>query len=67
VGYAVGQEHERAGTGLVGLFAHVEGELALEHIEALVVGVVQMARGLAALGSYHLHQPEAPIGLLGVD
>jgi len=48
----------------VGLLAHVEVEIALEHVEALVVGLVQMARRLTALGSFHLHQAEAPISLL---
>src|SRR5215210_2049935 len=64
VGDAARQEDERARGSLVGLIADVERDLALQHIERLVLVGVDVAWRLRALAREYLDQREPPLGVL---
>lgn len=63
VRHAARQEDERSGAGRVGLLTYVEGDVAFEDVEALVVMVVEVARGLKTYRRHHLHETELPAGV----
>src|SRR5215217_8243679 len=69
VGNLLRTQEKRAGLGLYGLISYVEGHLAFEDIEALVLEVVDVQRTREAFGSAYLYQSVLPTGLLscGLD
>src|SRR5215203_2171878 len=64
VGDAARQEDERARGSPVGLIADVERDLALQHVERLVLVGVAVARRLRALAREYLDQREPPSRVL---
>src|SRR5918997_457972 len=71
VGDVLGAEEERAGPRLYRLVANVEGHLAFEDVEALVLEVVDVQQTLLhrELRNEYLYQGVATVGLLprGLD